>query len=68
MKKYIKQTLKKSIEQASKSFKVILLTGPRHVGKTTLLEEISKNSRSYVTLDDQNMRIAAQKDPALFID
>lgn len=68
MKKYIKRTLKKSIEEASKGFKVILLTGPRQVGKTTLLKEIAKNNRSYVTLDDQNMRIAAQKDPALFID
>ncbi len=68
MKKYIKRTLKKSIEQASKSFKVILLTGPRQVGKTTLLKEISKENRSYVTLDDQNLRIAAQKDPAMFID
>lgn len=68
MKKYIKRSLRKPIEQASKSFKVILLTGPRQVGKTTLLKEIAKDNRSYVTLDDQNMRIAAQKDPAMFID
>lgn len=68
MKKYIKRTLKEPIEQATKSFKVILLTGPRQVGKTTLLKEIAKNNRSYVTLDDQNMRIAAKNDPAMFLD
>lgn len=67
-KKYIKRTLAKSIEEASKYFKVIMLTGPRQVGKTTLLKEIRKKNRSYVTLDDQNIRILAQKDPALFLD
>lgn len=68
MRRYIERTLMGPIKRASKHFKVILLTGPRQVGKTTLLKEIGKNNRSYVTLDDQNMRVAAQKDPAMFID
>ncbi|MEN8237164.1 MAG: ATP-binding protein [Pseudomonadota bacterium] len=65
---YIKRTLRSAIEDASLSFRVLLLTGPRQVGKTTLLQEIQKDRRSYVTLDDINMRTAAQEDPASFIE
>lgn len=68
MNKTIQRTLEKAILEASTSFKVILLTGPRQVGKTTLLQEAHKQSRSYVTLDDLNMRLAAQQDPASFLD
>jgi len=68
MSKHIKRTLAAAIKEASSSFRVVLLTGPRQVGKTTLLQDIQKKTRSYVTLDDLNMRIAAQEDPASFID
>ncbi|NCC52480.1 MAG: ATP-binding protein [Spartobacteria bacterium] len=64
----IKRTLGQSILDASASFKVVLLTGPRQVGKTTLLQDLQKESRSYVTLDDLNTRLAAQQDPASFLD
>jgi hypothetical protein len=64
----IKRTLTSAILEASASFKVVLLTGPRQVGKTTLLQEIQKDSRSYISLDDLTMRLAAQQDPASFID
>jgi predicted AAA+ superfamily ATPase len=65
---YIQRTLGKAILDASSSFKVVLLTGPRQVGKTTLLQDIEKESRSYVTLDDLGLRLAAQQDPASFLD
>ena len=68
MNKTIQRTLEQAILEASASFKVILLTGPRQVGKTTLLQEVQTSSRSYVTLDDLNMRLAAQQDPASFLD
>lgn len=68
MPKNIRRTLGKAILDASASFKVVLLTGPRQVGKTTLLYDVQKGSRSYVTLDDLNMRQAAQQDPASFLD
>ena len=64
----IERTLTQAIKQTSDSFKVLLLTGPRQVGKTTLLQEVQKTSRSYVTLDDLGMRLAAQQDPAGFLD
>ena len=64
----ITRTLAHAIKETSDSFKVVLLTGPRQVGKTTLLQEVQKSSRSYVTLDDLGMRLAAQQDPASFLD
>jgi predicted AAA+ superfamily ATPase len=68
MPKTIQRTLGPAILDASASFKAVLLTGPRQVGKTTLLQELQKDSRSYVTLDDLNMRLAAQQDPASFLE
>lgn len=61
------RTLTKSIKEISKSFPVLLLTGPRQVGKTTLLEICATEKRRYVTLDDLDVRQMAQNDPGLFI-
>lgn len=65
--KFVERTLKETIEKDNKYFKVLLLTGPRQVGKTSLLQKISANRYSYVTLDNLNDRILAQEDPANFI-
>jgi len=53
--------------EASAQFPVLLLTGPRQVGKTTLLRHLSDDSRSYVTLDDMAARDLARRDPVLFL-
>lgn len=66
---YIKRQLQDSVLRLSKQFPVILLTGPRQVGKTTMLAELMKSEqkkREYVTLDDLNERAMAKNDPALF--
>lgn len=48
---------------------VILLTGSRQVGKTTLLEHLSHKSRhAYVSLDEFEFRSVAKSDPALFLE
>lgn len=62
-----KRTLAKTIKQINDTFRVLLLTGPRQVGKTTLLELCADEGRNYVTLDDFNARQIAQTDPGLFI-
>lgn len=62
----IKRNLEKTIEELSKHFPVILLTGPRQVGKTTLLKSMQKD-RNYVTLDDLEQRNLAKNDPNLFL-
>ncbi len=61
------RTLHKIIMEVSKSFPVLLLTGPRQIGKTTLLEACATSERTCVTLDDFEERALAQNDPALFL-
>lgn len=53
--------------EASTQFAVLLLTGPRQVGKTTLLRHLSAANRCYVTLDDLAARDLARRDPVLFL-
>ena len=61
------RSLAKTIKQIDKSFPVVLITGPRQVGKTTLLEMCADVQRNYVTLDDMQQRELARTDPALFL-
>lgn len=58
---YIKRDLE------SKEYSAILITGPRQVGKTTVLHRLMQENRIYVTLDDLEERAMAQNDPALFL-
>jgi len=56
------------IERAAKGFRVILLTGQRQVGKSTMLQDMAKGTqRKYVSLDDMSNRALAQNDPELFL-
>ncbi len=65
---YITRNIEETINRISKSFKVLLLTGARQVGKTTLLKHLAQGSgRTYVTLDDLAVRSLALNDPALFL-
>ena len=63
---YIERTLEKHILKLTKQFKVLLVTGARQVGKSTLLKHCDKK-RSYVTLDDYNVREMAINEPELFL-
>ena len=63
----LSRTLKTSLMQASRTFPIVLLTGPRQVGKTTLLNSIAEAGRTYITLDDMDARTLAESDPALFL-
>ncbi|MCL2217549.1 MAG: AAA family ATPase, partial [Defluviitaleaceae bacterium] len=64
---YIKRAIENSIQKILRTFPVLLVTGPRQVGKTTLLKRLAEDSRKYVTLDDPDARAMAQKDSALFM-
>lgn len=68
MNNYIKRLLEKDIVENSKSFPVILICGPRQVGKTTVLEKISEHKINYVSLDDPLERKNAKVDPELFLE
>lgn len=65
--KYIRRSLASVVQNASRSFKCVLLSGPRQVGKTTLLRAIAEPNRREVTLDDPAARQLARRDPELFL-
>ncbi|WP_075717790.1 ATP-binding protein [Roseburia sp. 499] len=65
--KYIKRDLEEKIEALSKEYACILITGPRQVGKTTMLKNLMDEEREYVTLDDLEERRLAKTEPALFM-
>lgn len=66
--KYIKRELERKFMQMNSFFKVILVTGARQVGKTTMLRHLAEGTdRTYVSLDDLMARELAQTDPALFL-
>ncbi len=70
---YIKRAAEDTILRLSEMFPVLLVTGPRQVGKTTLLQRLADTQKSkglerkYVTLDDPDVRYLANHDPALFL-
>jgi len=64
---YIPRTLEKFINSATQQAPVLLVTGARQVGKTTLLQHLCKDDRTYVTLDDPLILNLAKSDPALFM-
>lgn len=64
---YIKRTLELFLKRAASQFPVMLVTGPRQVGKTTILRQISNSERTYVTLDDPKLSALAREEPELFL-
>lgn len=63
---YLERTAEKVIKNLSGQFKVLLVTGARQVGKSTLLKHCD-NTREYVTLDDLSERDLAINEPKLFL-
>ena len=67
MMSYIKRDIESKIISLTKEYPCILITGPRQVGKTTVLHHLMASDRNYVTLDDLEERKLAKTDPALFL-
>ena len=64
---YIPRALEDKFRSTSSFFKAVLVTGARQVGKTTMLKHLSATeARSYVTLDNLQVRELAKNDAALF--
>ena len=64
----LKREAYKKIIQINKTFRVLLVSGPRQVGKTTLLTEYIPEGMSYVTLDDKVLREQASTNPKMFLE
>lgn len=63
---YIQRAIEPALLKISETFPVLLLVGPRQVGKSTVLKHLSHSDRQYVSLDDPDIRLLAKTEPALF--
>lgn len=73
---YLQRHAERTVKKLSKMFGAVLVAGPRQVGKTTMLKEIT-NDMGYVTLDDpillasaveQSVTFFKDNPPPVFID
>lgn len=48
----VERTLSNRIQSLDEDFKILLLTGARQVGKTTMFNSIRKEDRKLVSLDN----------------
>lgn len=73
METYIDRAIEPIVRRYSAYFKVVLVTGPRQVGKTTMLKHLMEQDaangieRGYVSLDNTAILETAKTDPALFL-
>jgi len=65
---YKKRTLSAYTQRISSKFKVLLINGPRQVGKTTFLKNLADGKRKYVSLDNPQDLLKAKNDPMGFLD
>ena len=63
---YIKRSITEILKKRAKNSRCLLLTGPRQVGKSTLLKEIYSDVK-YYTFDDKVLLTSALDDPKLFL-
>lgn len=66
---YITRHMEKPVMELNEQYPVLLLTGPRQVGKTTMLEhliDVEGKGRKKVSLDDLTLRELAKTDPKMF--
>lgn len=64
---YLERHIFSYIERMLGQFKIILITGSRQVGKSTMLKENLLSEYDYAVLDDFSELDLAKNDPALFI-
>lgn len=71
MNKYINRNAEQEVLSLAKQFPVVMITGPRQVGKSTMLNYIGETfykKMNYVSLDSIKDRTLALKDPELFLE
>lgn len=66
---YIHRHMEPLVMRLNQQYPVILITGPRQAGKTTMLEHLTETEgrgRTKVSLDDVTERELAKTDPRMF--
>ena len=65
----IPRHIKEVIDYSIKNYPCVILSGPRQIGKTTLLSnDYATRSFNYVTLDNYSDRLLAKNDPQTFLE
>ena len=68
MNKDIARTMAAKVQELSRNFPCVMVTGARQVGKSTLLRSLLPEGMRYVTLDDERALARAQEDPIGFLE
>lgn len=66
---YVRRQIEPVLETAGREYPVVLVTGPRQVGKSTVVWHVLSQAGASVerlTLDDLDLRRLAREDPSLF--
>lgn len=64
---YIERWQQERVETMLRRRRVVMLSGPRQCGKTTLARSLDAERFEYRTLDDKSQRDAASADPVSFV-
>lgn len=65
---YIKRDLERKFLHMSSAFKAVMVVGARQIGKSTMLKHLADGqNRTYVTMDDSQLRNFARTEPKLFL-
>lgn len=66
--KYYSRNIENILKEAAGQFRVLVLTGMRQTGKSTVLQRLFQKTHHYVSLDNPRDLKLAQEDPELFFD
>ena len=65
---YIKREIESTIDAMLTQGKVVLVTGARQIGKTTVLKQHLSESFNYVSMDNPREYLLAKQDSVLFFE
>lgn len=63
-----RRDIENKIKEINETFRILVLTGPRQVGKSTLLDFLMPKNMTKITLDDEALRTMAKEDPKQFLE